>query len=428
MDAAPAAIFIAHDPECHHISGNRTAHEMLREQPGSNLSKSAPGGELPVNFRVVRDGAEIPPSELPIQRAVRTGRPVRNCEVEIAFEDGTSRHLLGNVEPLLDDKGRSQGAVAVLSDITEQKREELELQKFVSLADNSVEFIGMCDMDFMPFYVNPAGLELVGLDSLEQAKKTPVPEFFFPEDQSFIIREFFRQVVQEGRAEVEIRFRHFKTKQPVWMIYNVFYIKDAAGHSVGLATVSRNITERKRAEAALRESEERFRNVADTAPVMLWVSGTNKLCTFFNKPWLDFTGRTMEQEIGDGWTNGVYPDDLERCVATYSSFFDARRSFQMEYRLRRADGEYRWILDSGTPRFQEGEFAGFIGSCLDVTERKLMEDLLRANELQLTEAQRLARIGSWQRDVSTETICWSDEMFRIYGLRVGVPPDFPTLL
>jgi len=428
MDAAPAAIFIAHDPECRHISGNRTAHEMLQEQPGSNLSKSAPDSELPVNFRMVRGGSEIPASELPIQQAVRTGKPVRNCEVEVVFEGGASRHLMGNVEPFLDEEGRAQGAVAVLSDITERKREELEVRKFVSLADHSVEFVGICDMNFMPFYANPAALRLVGLDSLEQAAQTPVPEFFFPEDQGFITQEFFPKVIREGRAEVEIRFRHFKTGQPVWMIYNVFYIKDAAGQPVGLATVSRDITERKGVEAALRESEERFRNMADTAPVMLWVAGLDKLCTFFNQPWLDFTGRSMEQEIGDGWADGVHPDDLKRCVATYASSFDARRSFKMEYRLRRADGEYRWILDNGTPRYREGEFVGYIGSCIDVTEQKLIETRLRASEARLMEAQNLAKIGSWEVDAENNRIHWSEGVFRILGMPDDAPASFPAIL
>ena len=135
--------------------------------------------------------------------------------------------------------------------------------------------------------------------------------------------------------------------------------------------VSERTSELSRTVDQLRESEQRFRNMADTAPVMIWVSGPDKLCTFFNKTWLTFTGRCMEEECGDGWSKGVHPDDLEQCLGIYTSAFEGRRDFHMEYRLRRADGEYRWVLDSAVPRFApSGAFAGYIGSATDITDFK----------------------------------------------------------
>jgi PAS domain S-box-containing protein len=134
----------------------------------------------------------------------------------------------------------------------------------------------------------------------------------------------------------------------------------------------------------LRESEQRFRNMADTAPVMIWVSGTDTLCTFFNKTWLTFTGRSMEEEHGDGWSKGVHPDDLKQCLGIYTSAFDGRRDFQMEYRLRRADGEYRWVLNNGIPRFApSGAFVGYIGSATDITDlKRIQEEALSKQKLE----------------------------------------------
>lgn len=136
--------------------------------------------------------------------------------------------------------------------------------------------------------------------------------------------------------------------------------------------------------AELRESEARFRTLANSAPVLIWASGLDKLCTFFNQGWLDFTGRTMEQELGDGWAAGVHPDDLDRCLATYVSSFDARQEFKMEYRLRRADQKFRWILDHGVPLFAPGGiFRGYIGSCVDITDLKTAQDeALRRQKLE----------------------------------------------
>jgi PAS domain S-box-containing protein len=152
-------------------------------------------------------------------------------------------------------------------------------------------------------------------------------------------------------------------------------VRDGQGRPKCFIAIVEDITERKQAEAALKESEQRFRVIADSAPVMIWVSGLDKRCTFFNQGWLSFTGRTMEQELGEGWATGVHPDDLESCLQIYVSSFDAQRDFQMEYRLRRADGEYRWILDFGIPRFANGgTFVGYMGSCIDITERRRVQE------------------------------------------------------
>ena len=152
----------------------------------------------------------------------------------------------------------------------------------------------------------------------------------------------------------------------------------------GLLIQRRN---RWRAERSLRESEERFRVMADTAPVMVWRAGRDQRCDFFNQPWLAFRGRRLEDEIGDGWTEGVHPDDLQRCLTVYTAAWPGRESFRMEYRLQRADGEYRWVLDTGVPRLgSDGALLGYIGSCLDITERRQAEEALRTNDAALRQS------------------------------------------
>jgi len=142
----------------------------------------------------------------------------------------------------------------------------------------------------------------------------------------------------------------------------------------------------------LAESEARFRSLADSAPVLIWMSGPDKLCNYLSKGWLDFTGRSLEQELGNGWVEGVHPDDVAECLKVYTTAFHARQDFSMEYRLRRHDGYYRWVWDRGIPRFGvDGIFFGYIGCADDVTERRSMEQSLQAkqHELQLLSGQLL---------------------------------------
>src|SRR5438552_16268370 len=154
------------------------------------------------------------------------------------------------------------------------------------------------------------------------------------------------------------------------------------------------IQERAVGETKLRESESRFRIVADAAPVLIWMSGIDKLYTFFNEPWLEFTGRSLEQELGNGWAEGVHPDDLQRCLKIYSEAFDARQAFVMQYRLRRYDGEYRWISDQGVARYDSnGKFSGYIGSCVDVTELLHKERALREFEERVVLAAEATNAG-----------------------------------
>jgi two-component system, LuxR family, sensor kinase FixL len=169
--------------------------------------------------------------------------------------------------------------------------------------------------------------------------------------------------------------------------------------SAPLYFIAALMEQRKAAERTTRESEALFRSMADTAPVLIWMSDADKLGIFFNQGWLHFTGRSLRQELGDGWIEGVHPDDREHCLEVCHATYDTRRPFEVEYRLRRSDGQYRWVVDKGTPRFAEdGKFIGYIGSATDITDRKKTEDENRA----LAHVQRLAIMGEMTAAVAHE--------------------------
>lgn len=186
----------------------------------------------------------------------------------------------------------------------------------------------------------------------------------------------------------------------------------------------------------LRESEERFRHMVDIAPVMIWVAGPDGLCNYVNKQWLDFTGRTAEEELGAGWMQSVHPEDHDACVETLASHFEARRPFEKEYRMRRGDGEYRWIYDCGIPRFSaDGEFLGYIGSSMDITERKESEVALRTAHEELhqlknqLEAENIYLQQELQRDENFgEIVGQSDAIKYVLFKITQVAPTGSTVL
>lgn len=200
----------------------------------------------------------------------------------------------------------------------------------------------------------------------------------------------------------DLRFR-----QPtIWENYSRYIITVVVLIALQTLFISALLVQRRQrqaAEAALRESEAHFRIMADTAPVMVWRAGVDKKCDFVNQPWLSFTGRTLEQELGDGWIDCMHPDDRAASFEIYDKAINAREPFRIEYRARRFDGEYRVVLGTGVPRWEsDGAFAGYIGSCIDISDRRQAERALQETHAELSRVSRLTALGEFAASIAHE--------------------------
>jgi len=323
-----------------------------------------------------------------------TGKVVR-YEMRYAYPEHGERQLFVSYFPIEGSAGVDR-VVCILQDITERKRVEQELRRRELELRESQRVAEMGN-----WHWDPKTDEVIWSEQLAlifgHDPNLPAPSFrdqarlFSPESWE-LLKKTVENTLKTG-VPYELDLEAIRPNgSRAWITGRGEAVRDSDGRIVHLRGTILDITERKRAEQALREGEERFRLVANAAPVMIWMSNPDKLCTYFNQPWLEFTGRSLEAELGNGWAEGVHPDDLPQCLETYTQSCDSRVSFTMEYRLRRHDGEYRWIHDTGVPRVTpDGSFAGYIGSCVDITDRKKAEEALRGVSAKLIEGQEKER-------------------------------------
>jgi len=282
--------------------------------------------------------------------------------------------------------------VAMVEDITEKKRAQDALRdseaRYRGILETANEGVWILDSNLHNSYLNRQMAEMLGYEPAEMVGRG-VLDFSFPEDVEHQ-KEALARCLCGRREQLEERLRR-KDGTELWVrIAGAPIYKDNGEFDGALAMMS-DVTEQRRAREALRESEERFRLVANSAPVMIWMSGPDKRPTYFNQFWLDFTGLS-ESDLKDGFSSIVHPEDYPLCHEIYSRAFDQRQPFRKECRLRRHDGEYRWMLDIGVPRFhQDGSFAGYAGSCVDVTDQKLAEQMQASVTRKLVEAQEQER-------------------------------------
>jgi PAS domain S-box-containing protein len=272
------------------------------------------------------------------------------------------------------------------------------------LFEEAPEAVALLSTDDRILRVNKEFTRMFGYE-LEEVLGRPGNDLIVPQALVESAQEYTNQLKHGGRVEVET-VRKRKNGSEVYVSLLAVRVATTSGEQVVNYAIYRDITERRLAEERLRESEARFQIMADTAPVLIWMTGTDGLCNYFNKPWLEFTGRTTEQEVGTGWIQGVHPDDVQGVFDGFLPAFHARKPFRMKYRLRRADGEYRWLMESGIPRYTgAGEFEGYIGSNIDITDLKHAEEervRLHRLEADLAHINRVSMMGELAASLAHE--------------------------
>ncbi|RYG21782.1 PAS domain S-box protein, partial [bacterium] len=349
-------------------------------------------GLVASNAEPIRDwlGKNIPPSEHAriregIAKAIET-KSLFEIEHRVTRPDGSLGWTRSRAVPILNDGGEILEWFGAASDITDRKRAEAAVRasekRYRDLFESMDEGYCIIEVLFAPsdpsraidyrfLEINPAfeaqsGMrDVIGRRMLE----------FVPSIEPHWLGNYGR-VALTGEP---IRFIGEYTGLNRWFEVYAFRVGEASAHHV--AVLFTDITSRKQAEASLRESEARFRAMADHAPMMVWVTEADGSCTYLSQSWYEFTGQTPETGLGYGWVQAVHPDDMERAEREFVQADRERRTFQVEYRLRRVDGQYRWAIDSARPRFgPTGEYLGYVGSVIDITERKESEEVLRQSE------------------------------------------------
>ncbi len=386
-----------------------------------------------------------------------------NYDARMLHADGTYRwqSVIGHVLER-DENGKASRMLGVRVDITERKRAEeafLESQSiYLSFIEQLPNAVFRKDLEGRFVLVNSQFCKIKGVPrekllgkKPEEVGKSYLSEYGAPWQSAKyanIGERIHNLIIQKGeRIELEEEYPSSDGKMEYMHVVRMPVV-DSNAKIIGSQGIMFDITERKKAEAELREKEVQYRNLANSGTALIWTTGNDKQCYYFNEPWLNFTGRTLVQELGNGWTEGVHPEDLDRCIQTYITAFDKHETFDMEYRLRHFSGEYRWIEDLGKPNYDsEGEFVGYIGHCFDITDRKKLEtELIQAKEkAELSEQQLLIKnkelteknkfiqtildnlpIGIALNTIDEEMVTYMNKKFEeIYGCNLG---EIPTVL
>ncbi len=357
-----------------------------------------------------------------VEETVRESKEIGPIDFTVRCKDGSVRYAEISGVPIGDKE------LVILQDVTDRKRAVEALRKSEASLAKSQEMahIGSWEMDVETGDINR---------STESYRIFGFP----PGDVNLNYHMFLECIVPDDRERVDNVIKlTMKTGQPYNIIYNIKRrggesrslqshgeaIKDASGRTIKIFGTNQDITERKRADEALRESEERFRALADNIPNLAWMADADGWIFWYNKQWYDYTGTTLEEMQGWGWQKVHHQDHVESVTKEWSTSIKEGKPFDNIFPLRGKDGNYRWFLTRVTPiRDKQGNIQRWFGTNTDITDRKRAEEELMVSEASLAMSQAIAHLGSWEVDVRTNMVWGSDELYRMFNLEHGFTLD-----
>ena len=368
----------------------------------------------------------IPPERLDeepdILKKLRRGEKVDHFETKRITKDGRLLDISLTISPIKDSEGNVIGASKIARNITDQREAERLMRENEERFRMAVETTNLGTWEYSPdsfkLFCSPESRKICGLPQEVDPEFEVLFDHIYAEDKDYFLEQIKAAInpTGEGKFDIQLRFHRYDNKEIRWVRAQgkVFFGTNLFPQR--LIGTMLDITEEKMREQELRESVELFQTMADNVPAMIWMSGTDKFNDYFNKTWLEFTGRSLDQESDEGWLDGVHPDDVQKCIDTYNASFKEQKGFYTEYRLRRHDGEYHWISDNSVPRFSpDGEFLGFISACIDIDDQKRFREKMQESELLFKTISNASPAALWMTNEEEENVFVSDTWLKWTG-------------
>src|SRR4028119_895914 len=399
------------DASGHNIYLNKAGQKML------GISAEEPGYQFSINSVLAPSArAKFRDEVFPI--ALREGTWAG--EILFLSRDGQEVPVSLVLIVHTTEAGEIEFISTIARDIRDRKKAEEERQLFVTTIENSRDFIGVASMDGRPLLMNQASLDLVGLSSLDEARTKHITDFFMAEDVDFVQESILPAVMKEGSWRSDYRFRHFVTGQPIPVDYTLFLIKHPeTNEPIAIACITRDIRDRKTAEDVLKQSEERFRSLTEATAQIIWIANADGEMRLEQPTWSAFTGQTFDNYKGWGWLEMLHSDDRAIVASSWSAAKGNRTPYEVEFRMRRLDGEYRYMSCRAVPILNaDGSIREWVGANTDITDRFQAQEALRDRNVLLTSILESTPDIIVVKDRQGRYVALNSNVANFYGKRI----------